>query len=301
MMGELIVRNLLHRPLRTFIGIMAVAVEVALVVLIVGLTSGLLTETAKRIQGIGADVMLQPPAASIFLGFSGSPMPIKIGAKLEELKYVQAVAPALLQFNSSGGVEVIYGIDRDSFRAVSGGFVFLHGHDMEGPDDLLVDDWEARAKNIKVGDTYNLLNHNWHVAAIIEHGKGARLFVPIGTLQELVGARDKASIFLLKCTRPEHTDDVMEEIRGVLPGYTVRPLRDFLSLMTSTNIPGLETFIHAMIALAISIGLLVIFLTMYTTVIERTRDIGVLKSIGANRGFIVRALLMESAVGLLKG
>jgi putative ABC transport system permease protein len=295
MMGELIVRNLLHRPLRTFIGVMAVAVEVALVVLIVGLTSGLLTETAKRIQGIGADVMLQPPAASIFLGFSGSPMPIKIGAKLEELKYVQAVAPALLQFNSSGGVEVIYGIDRDSFHAVSGGFVFLHGHDMEGPDDLLVDDWEARAKNIKVGDTYNLLNHNWHVTAIIEHGKGARLFVPITTLQELVGARDKASIFLLKCTRPEHTDDVMEEIRGVLPGYTVRPLRDFLSLMTSTNIPGLETFIHAMIALAISIGLLVIFLTMYTTVIERTRDIGVLKSIGANRGFIVRALLMESA------
>jgi putative ABC transport system permease protein len=295
MMGELIVRNLLHRPLRTFIGVMAVAVEVALVVLIVGLTSGLLTETAKRIQGIGADVMLQPPAASIFLGFSGSPMPIKIGAKLEELKYVQAVAPALLQFNSSGGVEVIYGIDPDSFRAVSGGFVFLHGHDMEGSDDLLVDDWEARAKNIKVGDTYNLLNHDWHVAAIIEHGKGARLFVPIGTLQELVGARDKASIFLLKCTRPEHTDDVMEEIRGVLPGYTVRPLRDFLSLMTSTNIPGLETFIHAMIALAISIGLLVIFLTMYTTVIERTRDIGVLKSIGANRGFIVRALLMESA------
>ena len=295
MMGELIVRNLLHRPLRTFIGIMAVAVEVALVVLIVGLTSGLLTETAKRIQGIGADVMLQPPAASIFLGFSGSPMPIKIGAKLEELKYVQAVAPALLQFNSSGGVEVIYGIDRDSFHAVSGGFVFLHGHDMEGPDDLLVDDWEARAKNVKVGDTYNLLNHDWHVTAIIEHGKGARLFVPITTLQELVGARDKASIFLLKCTRPEHTDDVMEEIRGVLPGYTVRPLRDFLSLMTSTNIPGLETFIHAMIALAISIGLLVIFLTMYTTVIERTRDIGVLKSIGANRGFIVRALLMESA------
>jgi putative ABC transport system permease protein len=295
MMGELIVRNLLHRPLRTFIGVMAVAVEVALVVLIVGLTSGLLTETAKRIQGIGADVMLQPPAASIFLGFSGSPMPIKIGAKLEELKYVQAVAPALLQFNSSGGVEVIYGIGRDSFHAVSGGFVFLHGHDMEGPDDLLVDDWEARAKHIKVGDTYNLLNHDWHVAAIIEHGKGARLFVPIATLQELVGARDKASIFLLKCTRPEHTDDVMEEIRTVLPGYTVRPLRDFLSLMTSTNIPGLETFIHAMIALAVSIGLLVIFLTMYTTVIERTRDIGVLKSIGANRGFIVRALLMESA------
>jgi putative ABC transport system permease protein len=60
-----------------------------------------------------------------------------------------------------------------------------------------------------------------------------------------------------------------------------------------------------MIALAVSIGLLVIFLTMYTTVIERTRDIGVLKSLGANRLFIVRALLTESAalcvLGILAG
>jgi putative ABC transport system permease protein len=295
MMGELVVSNLLHRPLRTMIGVMAVAVEVALVVLIVGLTSGLLQETAKRIQGIGADIMVQPPAASIFLGFSGSPMPIKIGNRLAEQKYVQAVAPALLQFNSSGGVEVIYGIDSDRFRAVSGGFAFLQGRDLEGPNDLLVDDWQAKAKNVKVGDTYSVLNHDWTVVGIFEHGKGARLFVPISTLQELVGARDKASIFFLKCTRPEHTEDVMEEIRSILPGYTVRPLKDLLALMTSTNVPGLETFIHAMISLAIAIGLMVIFLTMYTTVIERTRDIGVLKSIGANRVFIVRVLLMESA------
>jgi len=305
MMGELIVRNLLHRPLRTLIGVLAVAVEVALVVLIVGLTTGLLTETAKRIEGIGADIMLQSPSAQVFLAFSGSPMPIKIGDKLKEMKYVQSVAPALLQFNSTGGVDVIYGIEKESFRAVSGGFVFLEGRDMEGPDDLLVDDWAAKSKQIKVGHPYKLLNHDWHVAGIIEHGKGARLFVPIATLQDLVGAHDKASIFLLKCTRPEHTEDVMAQMRQLFPGYPVRPLKDFLSLMTSTNIPGLETFIDSMIALAVSIGLLVIFLTMYTTVIERTRDIGVLKSLGADRFFIVRALLTESAalcgLGILAG
>jgi putative ABC transport system permease protein len=300
-MSELIIRNLLHRPLRTLIGVMAVAVEVALVVLIVGLTSGLLAETAKRIEGIGADIMVQPPAASIFLGFSGSPMPVKIGDRLKEQKYVQAVAPALLQFNSTGGVDVVYGIDRESFRAVSGGFVFLAGHDMEGPGDLLVDDWAAKAKHIKLGDTYNLLNHDWHVTAIIDHGKGARLFVPLATLQNLVGAHDKVSIFFLKCTRPEHTEDVMEEIRHVLPGYTIRPLKDLFSLMTSTNIPGLQMFINAMIGLAVGIGLLVIFLTMYTTVIERTRDIGVLKSLGAGQSFIVRALLAESTMLCLFG
>jgi putative ABC transport system permease protein len=296
MMGEFVFRNLFHRPMRTLIGVLAIAVEVTLVVIIVGLTSGMLQETAKRIEGIGADVMMQSPSAQIFLAFSGSPMPIKIAEKIRELKYVHAVAPALLQFNSSGGVEVVYGIDPDSFRAVSSGFAFHQGHDMEGPDDLLVDDWAAKAKHLKVGDTYNLLSHDWHVVGIVEHGKGARLFVPITTLQDLVGAHDKASIFLVKCTRTEHTEDVIDEMKATFPNYPVRPLKDFMTLMTSTNIPALQTFVNSMIALAVSIGLLVIFLTMYTTVLERTRDIGVLKSLGASKVLIVRALLAETTL-----
>ena len=295
MMGEFILCNLLHRPLRTIIAMLAVAVEVALVVLIVGLTSGMLTETAKRIEGIGADIMLQPPSASFLIAFGGAPMPIKIEDKLREYKYVKVVSPVLFQFNTTG-IEVVYGIDPDSFRAVSGGFVFLQGHDMEGPDDMLVDDIAAKSKHIKAGETYRVFDHDWRVAGIVEHGKGARLFVPLATLQELVGARDKASVFFLKCTRPEHTPDVIERMRQDFPRYEIRPLKDFLSLMTTTNLPGLETFINAMIALAIAIGLLVIFLSMYTTVIERTRDIGVLKSLGADKNFIVRALLSESAM-----
>jgi len=300
MMGELIYRNLLHRPMRTLIGAMGVAVEVALVILIVGLTSGMLTETAKRIEGIGADVMVQPPQSTFLLAFSGAPMPIKIGDKLKELKYVRAVTPVLTQFNTSG-VELVYGIDSESFRQVSDGFVFLKGHDLEGPDDILVDDIAAKTKKIALGQTFRIFDHDWRVAGIVEHGKGSRLFVPLATLQELVGARDKTTIFFVKCTRREHTDDVMDNVRHTLPGYTIRPLRDLMSLMTSTNMPGLETFINAMILLAVSIGLLVIFLTMYTTVIERTRDIGVLKSLGANHWFIIQALLSESGALCLLG
>ncbi len=305
MIGHMIVRNVLHRPMRTLISVLAVGVEVSLVLIVVGLTNGLLRETAKRIEGIGADIMLQPPSASVFLAFSGAPMPIKIREKLEEMKYVQAVAPVLLQFSSSGGVDVIYGIDPESFRAVSGGFVFHQGHDMMGPDDILVDDWAAKAKKVTVGGTFRLLDHDFHVAGIVEHGKGARLFVPLQTLQMLSGARDKASVFFIKCTRPEHTQDVMDQIRQLFPRYEIRPLKDFLSLMTSTNLPGLDTFIESMIALAVAIGFLVIFLSMYTTVIERTREIGVLKSLGASKGYIVKALLSETSlicgVGIVVG
>ena len=88
----------------------------------------------------------------------------------------------------------------------------------------------------------------------------------------------------------------MDEMRAILPGYEIRPLKDFLSLMTSTTLPGLDAFVDSMIALAVAIGFLVIFLSMYTTVIERTRDIGVLKSIGASKAYIIRALLRETAV-----
>jgi putative ABC transport system permease protein len=301
MMSHFVLRNLFHRPVRTAIGVLAIGFEVMLVIVIVGLTSGMLQETAKRIEGIGADIMVQAPSADMFLTMSGSPMPIKIGDRLKELRYVQSVAPALLQFSTAGGVETIWGIDPVSFHAVSNGFVFLQGHDLQGPDDVLIDDWQAKAKKLRVGDSYELLNHRWKVVAIVEHGKAGRIFVPITTLQELVGARDKATLFLVKCTRPEHTDDVIVEIKELLPTNPVRRVKEFMTLMTSTNIPALQAFINSMIALAVSIGLLVIFLTLYTTVLERTRDIGVLKSLGASKLLIVRALLSETALLCMLG
>jgi putative ABC transport system permease protein len=144
MIRHMIVQNVLHRPLRTLITILAVAIEVTLVIIVVGLTSGLLAESAKRIEGVGADIMVQPPSASVFMAFSGAPMPIAIGGKLEQLEYVQAVAPVLLQFNSTNGLDIIYGIDPKSFRAVSGGFVFHSGGDLEMPNDILVDDVYSR-------------------------------------------------------------------------------------------------------------------------------------------------------------
>ena len=297
----MIVQNVLHRPVRTLISVIAVAVEVMLVIIVVGLTSGLLSETAKRIEGVGADLMVQPPSASVFMAFSGAPMPIRIRDKLVELKYVTAVAPVLLQFNSTGSLDIIYGIEPESFRKVSNGFVFLTGHDLENSNDILVDDWYAKARHVQAGQTLHILEHDFHVAGIVEHGKGARLFVLMPTLQDLSGAHDKASVFFIKCDRPERTIAVMDEIRQLLPRYEIRPLKDFLSLMTSSNLPGLQTFINSMIALAVSIGFLVIFLSMYTTIIERTREIGVLKSLGASKGYIVQVILSEAALLCLLG
>lgn len=305
MMGQMISRNVIHRPVRTMVSILAVGIEVTLVIIIVGLTSGMMREAGKRVEGIGADIMLQPPSASVLLTFSGAPMPIRIADKLREIKYIQAVAPALFQFNSTGGIDLLYGIDPESYRDVSGGFVFLQGRDMQGPNDMLVDDVAAKSRHIKAGDTYRLDDHDFYVAGIVEHGKGARIYVPLTTLQDLVGSHDKASVFFIKCTRSERTSAVMDQMRAIFPGYEIRPLKDFASLMTTAGLPGLDDFVRSMIALAVAIGFLVIFLSMYTTVIERTRDIGILKALGASKVYIVRALLGETlvicAVGIVVG
>jgi len=295
------VRNTLHRPVRTAITVIAVAVEVMLVIMVVGLTNGLLVDTAKRTEGIGADVMVQPPSASIFMAFSGAPMPIAIASKLQEMEYVQAVAPVLVQFNSVNGLDLVYGIQQDSFRSVSGGFVLHEGRELRDANDILIDDVYARAKKVKLGQNLHILEHDFHVVGIVEHGKGARLFVLMSTLQEMSGAHDKASVFFLKCDRTDHTPAVMDSVRMLLPRYEVRALKDYISLMTSSNLPGLDAFINVMISIAVAIGFLVIFLSMYTTIIERTREIGVLKSLGASKGYIVEIILSETALLCLAG
>ncbi len=301
MVNRMIVSNILHRPLRTAISVLAVAIEVGMVMLVVGMTTGLLNDSARRVEGVGADLLVQPPGASFFFGLTHAPMPIKIGDRLAQVPHVLAVAPALFQFNSTGGLNLIYGIDLRSFNRVTGGFVFHAGGPFNGAHEILVDDWYAKANSVKVGQTLNLLNHDFRVAGIVEHGKGARLFIPLETAEDLSGARDKASIFFVKCTDPGYTEDVVDAVHQLLPKHQILSVKEYMSLMTSNNLPALTAFITAMIAVAVGIGFLVIFLSMYTTITERTREIGILKSLGASKGYIMEVILREASLLSLLG
>jgi putative ABC transport system permease protein len=71
--------------------------------------------------------------------------------------------------------------------------------------------------------------------------------------------------------------------------------------MMSNNMPALNAFISSVVFVAVCIGVLVIFLSMYTTITERTREIGILRSLGASKGFIVRLIFQESVAICLAG
>ena len=209
----MVVGNLVHRPIRSLISIVAVALEVTLILLIVGLCVGMLQDSRTRTAGIGADVLVRPPGSSFIGAFSGAPMPIKIGNLVAKLPHVKSVAPVITQVATSGSLEVIAGIDIPSYEGVSGGFHYLQGGPFQGPNDVLVDDLFAQAQKAKVGDTIEILNNKFRICGIVERGKGGRKFLPLSTLQDLIGARDKATIFYLKLDDPANVDAVIDEIK----------------------------------------------------------------------------------------
>jgi putative ABC transport system permease protein len=295
-MNKMIFANLVHRPFRTIISVVAVAVEVTLILLIVGLSIGMLNDAKNRQVGIGADIMVQPPGSSLLMGVSGAPVSIKVADKLRKLDHVVTVAPVVTQLSTAGTLEVIDGIDLASFEAMGGPFRYLSGGPFQDPNDMLIDDYVASSKKLKVGDTVETLNHSFRISGVVEHGKGARKFLPIGTLQDIIGANGKASIFYVKLDDPNNADAVVREIKSI-PGmeqYGVHSLKEYLSLMSSSSIPGLSTFINVVIGISMVIGFIVIFQAMYAAVMERTREIGILKSLGAGKFYIVNVILRET-------
>src|SRR5271169_2454712 len=275
MMNRMIVGNLVHRPIRSLISIVAIALEVSMILLIVGLCLGMMQDSRTRTAGIGADILVRPPGSSFIAGLTGAPMPIKVGSILAKLPHVKSVAPVITQVATSGTIEIIAGIDLPSYESMSSGFHYLSGGPFQGPHDVLVDDLFAQSKHAKVGDSIEILNNKFRICGIIERGKGARKFLPLSTLQDLMGAKDKASILYLKLDDPSNAEAVVDEVKAV-PGmerYLVQSMASYLAMMTTSNYPGLSTFIDVVVGISVVIGFIVIFQAMYTAVMERTRAI----------------------------
>ncbi len=306
-MNKMIVANLVYRPLRSAISMVAVAVEVTLILLIVGLSTGILNDNKTRQAGIGADIMVKPPGSSFMTGLTGAPVPIRVGDILRKQPHIAAVTPVVTQLTAGANIEIIYGIDVPSFEAVGGPLRFIEGTAFQGPDDMIVDDFFAGAHNVHAGSNIEILNHKFRVCGIVPNGRGARRYIEIHTMQDLIGAENKASIFYVKLDDVKNAGAVSAEINRIsgLEKYSVMTMQAWLSLMSPSNLPGLSAFIDVVIGISVAIGFIVIFQSMYTAVMERTREIGVLKSLGASRMYIVRVVLRETLVlaagGILLG
>jgi putative ABC transport system permease protein len=303
-MANLPLANIFNRKTRTTVGILAVALGVALVVVMVGLAHGSLDETANRIKNVGADILFQSPDSSPFLAINSGVMSERIGTRLVDIPGVSAATPVLTNrittLKGKNKLVMIFGVDEESYDQVGSGIQIVEGRGLESPLDLVVDTVLAEVDGIAVGDVLTIMNREFTVSGICRAGAGVRIYMRLDDMQEATAQPDKASFFFVKVDEDTDVSTVAASLEQRFEGYKVTALEFFTEEMKE-NALGLKEFIRALSIFAGVISYLVVLLAMYTTIIERTREIGVLKALGAGKAYIIRLVLAESALICVMG
>jgi len=289
--AKLVFENIKHRPMRTALSTLLIAVPVTLMLTLVGLSRGFVNDSAARTRGIGADIFVRAPDAAI-MGFTANTIPEKVVAKLAQLPHVKVASGVATQQVS--GWTAVTGIDYPSFNAMSGGFTFDEGHAFVNRNDIVVDSYYAGQAHVHAGSKLNILQHEWNVAGVVEPGKLSHIFLPLPVVQDLASSTGKVSQIYLKLDDPKNTKAVIDQLNQMLPGYHIYPLEELLALTTVDKVPFLRPFINVIIGVGVLIGFAVVSLSMYMAVLQRTREIGILKSLGASKLFVLEIILAES-------
>lgn len=309
MKDNLIAANLSHHPGRTAASAAGVAVGVILVLLTVGLVRGMLRDRGQRDTNVGVELMLSDANQR---GLSVVSLPLTLSVELVErvratpgVAAVAAVGQHLEMKGESGlGLRQIDGVDFASYTAATRVRI-VAGQPLPAAGDFVVVDVRyAAARNVRPGDQLNLLDRDFTVAGIYEPETGARLMIPLATMQQALSAPDKCSMLLVKCANADEQEQIAWALAARFPELRVVIARD-LPRLFAQGYPGFNVFLNVVAGLAVAISLLVVTLTMYTSVVERTRQIGILKALGASKRFIagvfIKESLANSALGIAVG
>jgi putative ABC transport system permease protein len=289
---KLVLENLKHKPVRSLLSVLLIAVPVTLILCLVGLSYGMLEDSQNRARGVGADIIVRGSNASSVLNFSGAAMSQALVAFLEKQPHVKM---ALGVINHPVDLPLILtGLDLDRFNRMSGGFGYVAGGPFRSPDDIIVDEPYAAQKKLHVGDRISLINHTWRVCAIVKPGKLTRLAVSLKVLQDLDSATGKISQVYVQIDNPADVNAVAQQLREALPGYPINTMAEWTAMFNVNNIQGLREFIYVIMGIGVVIGFAVVCLSMYMAVFQRTREIGILKSLGGSKSFILRIILIEA-------
>ncbi len=296
-MANLPLANIFNRKTRTTVGILAVALGVALVLVLVGLAHGSLDETADRIKNVGADIIFQAPHSSPFLALNSGVVDVRYSARLLDVPGIVAAAPVLtgqlMKLKGRQKLVMIFGVDEKTYNEAGTGIQIVEGHGLQEPGDLVVDTVLAAADDIKIGETLPIMGREFNVVGICKAGAGVRIYMGITDMQTATAQPGKASLFFLKVSDESTIAEAAVALEERFEGYQITALESFSEAMKE-NALGLNEFVTALSVFAALISYLVILLAMYTTIIERTREIGILKALGASKAYIIKLVMVES-------
>ena len=303
-MDSLVVSNIRQRPLRSAISVLGVALGVTLVMLFTGLSRGMSDDLQRRSSNVRAEIIFTRPGSFQTTSTSAN-LSTKYVEMLKQIEGVEAAVPVIRHFYPSGvwGIDQVEGVDWDSFARMNN-VRLVQGTAPLAADEIVIDETKA-SRNHPVGSQLKLFGDKpYRVVGIYAPESGARAKLSLEAMQNALEAPGKCSYIFVKCKNPNEQVAVARRINEKIPGNKVQFTREFFPSVEN-SIPGLAIFMRLLVALAAIVSALVVMLAMHTTITERTREIGILKAMGASRGYIIGAIereaLLISAMGLVVG
>jgi putative ABC transport system permease protein len=287
--------------MRSVLTILGVAIGVVLVTLTVGLAHGQLAERGRREANTGAEILFRPAGSGLSPIQGTLGIDLDLAADVARVEGVEAVVPLgqhLERSEGGFGWRSIDGVDFEQYASLSG-LRIVEGRPFDpNAEEAVVDENFARNPYGKIGQSVEIGGRQFTIVGVYTPESMGRVKVPLTAIQDYYNARGAASLFMVKIRPGADLEGVALALRDRFPENQIILSRD-LPAFYSQGIPALNTFLNVVIGLSLLISTLVILLTMYTTVIERTRQIGILKSLGASRAFI--AGVVESEAVLISG
>ena len=305
-MDNLVTSNIRQRPIRTLVSVAGIALGVSLVMLFTGLARGMSNDLQRRATNVRAELMFMRPGA-VQLTSTKDNLDTRYVDRLKAIEGVEEALPVIRHFSQGPrgiGIEQVDGVEWDAYSRVNG-ISMVDGRGPEGPDEVIIDETKARTNNLSVGDTLAPLGTDqYRIVGIYSPESGARVKLSLAAMQDALEAQGKCTFIFVKVRNPEQMEAVAKRIDQELPGNTIQPTRDVFTSFEK-NIPYLGVFLRVLVGLAAVVSALVVMLAMYTTITERTREIGILKAMGASRGYIVgiieKEAILISVIGLIAG
>jgi putative ABC transport system permease protein len=307
-MPNLAKANLLARKTRSVITILGIAFSVTFIMVVVGMVNGTARDVVDRVLSIGADIMVGSSNTGVF--YPTEIRPGKYQEVIADIEGVNKVAPVLIEsasvFNGKKAFNFIYGIDFDGFTNLGKGFQFVEGRKLQEPGDLLVSMEMAELDGMKLNDTINFFNHDWKVVGIVLKSLGARFYVDRKELASITHPGtmdgDVATVFYVSRDEGVNVEELATKVGEEmgLDEWSVQNVKDLFATIMGSPI-GLQSLMAAVMAVSAFICFVIIMLSMYNSIIERTSEIGILKSIGASRKFIITLIMKEASVVLILG
>ena len=304
-------------------------VGAALAAALLNLHSGIQRKMTEEFQSYGANVVLAPASAAgvsqtallmdeavlerLTVG-SGRPSGMAVAPLLNSVMRMSRVPadPRLPEFENV----VAVGMDFAALRAIYPGWRIEGSPELGKDAACMVGAHVARRLHARAGDAIRIepdeaptgdataAPHVFRIAGILSTGAAEddQVFVPLQTLQQKTGLAGRVSLMELSVPgEPAEIERTVQALREEFPGVEVRTVRSVVE--SEGKVLGtIRGLLVSLTALIIGIVALCMMATMTTIVLERKRDIAVMKALGATDRLIARLFLSESAaLGLLGG